>query len=164
MTAFDVIVRNGSMVDGTGAPAVFADVGIVGDRISAIGDLRGERAVEEVDAEGHLVTPGFVDIHTHLDAQLAWDPIGSSSCWHGVTTVVMGNCGVTFAPCRPDDRAYLAEMMESVEDIPATRDPRRPSVGLADLRRVPGECRPHAQRRERRRDGRSLRGPLPRDG
>ena len=66
------------------------------------------------------MTPGFVDIHTHLGAQLAWDPIGSPSCWHGVTTVVMGNCGVTFAPCRPDDRAYLAEMMESVEDIPAT--------------------------------------------
>ena len=65
-----------------------------------------------------MVTPGFVDIHTHLDAQLAWDPIGTSSCWHGVTSVVMGNCGVTFAPCRPEDRAYLAELMESVEDIP----------------------------------------------
>ena len=119
MTAFDVIVRDGLMVDGTGGPGVFADVGIVGDRISAIGELQGERAVEEIDAEGRVVTPGFVDIHTHLDAQLAWDPIGSPSCWHGVTTVVMGNCGVTFAPCRPDDRAYLAEMMESVEDIPA---------------------------------------------
>ena len=119
MTAFDVIVRGGLMVDGTGGPGVFADVGIVGDRISAIGELQGERAVEEIDAEGRVVTPGFDDIHTHLDAQLAWDPIGSPSCWHGVTTVVMGNCGVTFAPCRPDDRAYLAEMMESVEDIPA---------------------------------------------
>ncbi|RPI11654.1 MAG: amidohydrolase, partial [Actinobacteria bacterium] len=119
MTAFDVIVRDGLMVDGTGGPAVVADVGIVGDRISAIGDLKGERAVEEIAAEGRMVTPGFVDIHTHLDAQLAWDPIGSPSCWHGVTTVVMGNCGVTFAPCRPEDRAYLAEMMESVEDIPA---------------------------------------------
>ena len=72
----------------------------------------------EIDAEGRLVTPGFVDIHTHLDAQIAWDPIGTSSCWHGVTSVVMGNCGVTFAPCRPADRAVLAEMMESVEDIP----------------------------------------------
>ena len=72
----------------------------------------------EIDAEGRLVTPGFVDIHTHLDAQIAWDPIGTSSCWHGVTSVVMGNCGVTFAPCKPEDRAVLAEMMESVEDIP----------------------------------------------
>ena len=73
----------------------------------------------EIDADGQLVTPGFVDIHTHLDAELAWDPIGSSSCWHGVTSVVLGNCGVTFAPCKPGDRRFLAEMMESVEDIPA---------------------------------------------
>ena len=64
------------------------------------------------------MTPGFVDIHTHLDAQIAWDPLGSSSCWHGVTSVVLGNCGVTFAPCAPDEREYLAELMESVEDIP----------------------------------------------
>ncbi len=119
MTTFDLIVRNGSVVDGTGAPAVRADIGVLGDRVSAIGDLRGELAPVEVDASDRIVTPGFVDIHTHLDAQLAWDPIGTSSCWHGVTTVVMGNCGVTFAPCRPDDREYLAEMMESVEDIPA---------------------------------------------
>src|SRR5690606_5609463 len=72
------------------------------------------------DARGCVVTPGFVDIHTHLDAQLAWDPAATSSCWHGVTSVVLGNCGVTFAPCRAEDRAFLAEMMESVEDIPAT--------------------------------------------
>ena len=76
------------------------------------------RAHREIEADGRVVTPGFVDIHTHLDAQLAWDPIGTSSCWHGVTSVVMGNCGVTFAPCRPEDRSYLAELMESVEDIP----------------------------------------------
>ena len=120
MTTFDLIVRNGSVVDGTGAPSVRADIGVVGDRVSAIGDLHGEFAATEIDASDRYVTPGFVDIHTHLDAQLAWDPIGTSSCWHGVTTVVMGNCGVTFAPCRPDDREYLAEMMESVEDIPAT--------------------------------------------
>ena len=120
MTTFDLIVRNGSVVDGTGAAMVRADIGVLDDRVSAIGDLRGERAQVEVDATDRIVTPGFVDIHTHLDAQLAWDPIGTSSCWHGVTTVVMGNCGVTFAPCRPDDREYLALMMESVEDIPAS--------------------------------------------
>ena len=94
-----------------------------GDLITAIVDVDDggvdETGRREIDAEGRLVTPGFVDIHTHLDAQIAWDPIGSSSCWHGVTSVVMGNCGVTFAPCRPDDRATLAAMMESVEDIPA---------------------------------------------
>ena len=95
-----------------------ADVGIVGDRIVTVGTCEGE-AARVVDATGKLVTPGFVDIHTHLDAQLAWDPVGTVSCWHGVTTAVMGNCGVTFAPCKPEDRQQLAEMMESVEDIPA---------------------------------------------
>jgi N-acyl-D-aspartate/D-glutamate deacylase len=120
---YDIIIRNGTVVDGSGAPSRRADVGISGDRVGDIVDLddggldgRGRR---ELDAEGRLVTPGFVDIHTHLDAQLAWDPLGTPSCWHGVTSVVMGNCGVTFAPCRPDDRAVLAEMMESVEDIPS---------------------------------------------
>jgi len=119
----DIIIRNGTVVDGTGAPARIADVGISGDRIAEVADVSAggivSRADREIDATDRLVTPGFVDIHTHLDAQLAWDPIGTSSCWHGVTSVVMGNCGVTFAPCRPDDRATLAEMMESVEDIPA---------------------------------------------
>ncbi|MBI4933652.1 MAG: amidohydrolase family protein [Actinobacteria bacterium] len=118
MTEFDMLVRGGTVVDGTGAPALRADVGIVGDRVVAVEpDLAGT-ATRTIDAEGKLVTPGFVDIHTHLDAQLAWDPVASSSCYHGVTSVVMGNCGVTFAPCKPEDRGYLAELMESVEDIP----------------------------------------------
>ncbi|MGB0114982.1 MAG: amidohydrolase family protein, partial [Ilumatobacteraceae bacterium] len=98
-------------------------VAISADRITAVTDLADGgvtgRATREIDATDRLVTPGFVDIHTHLDAQLAWDPIGTSSCWHGVTSVVMGNCGVTFAPCKPADRQTLAEMMESVEDIPS---------------------------------------------
>jgi len=93
-------------------------VAIRGDRIAAVGKIT-DLATRTIDAEGHIVTPGFVDIHTHLDAQISWDPIASSSCWHGVTSVVMGNCGVTFAPCRPQDREYLAHLMESVEDIPA---------------------------------------------
>ncbi len=113
----DLVIRNGHVVDGTGAPGISGDIAIDGDRITAIGRVtdRGER---EVDADGLVVTPGFVDIHTHLDAQIAWDPLGSSSCWHGVTSVVLGNCGVSFAPCAPHEREYLAEMMESVEDIP----------------------------------------------
>ncbi|MDX2382354.1 MAG: amidohydrolase family protein [Acidimicrobiia bacterium] len=118
----DVIIRNGTVVDGTGAPARVADVAICDGLITEVIDRADGRiettADREIDAEGKIVTPGFVDIHTHLDAQLAWDPIGTSSCWHGVTSVVMGNCGVTFAPCRPSDREFLAEMMESVEDIP----------------------------------------------
>lgn len=115
---FDVLIRGGTVVDGTGVPARLADVGIVGDRVVAVErDLAGV-ATLVIDATGKLVTPGFVDIHTHLDAQISWDPKATSSCYHGVTSVVMGNCGVTFAPCRPEDREYLAEMMESVEDIP----------------------------------------------
>jgi len=115
--ALDLVIRNGTVVDGTGAPARVADIGIAGDRVTVVGDV-DERGGREIDAAGRLVTPGFVDVHTHLDAQLAWDPIASSSCWHGVTSIVVGNCGVTFAPVRPDDHGYLAAMMESVEDIP----------------------------------------------
>lgn len=118
MTAFDILIRDGMVVDGTGAPGRQADVGIVGDRVVAVEpNLQGDAALV-IEAAGKLVTPGFVDIHTHLDAQIAWDPKASSSCYHGVTSVVMGNCGVTFAPCKPEDREYLAELMESVEDIP----------------------------------------------
>ncbi len=117
--SYDYVIRGGLVIDGTGAPARRADVAIVGDRVVAIGDCP-QTATETIDATDRLVVPGFVDIHTHLDAQLAWDPIGTVSCWHGVTTAVMGNCGVTFAPCKPEDRRQLAEMMESVEDIPAS--------------------------------------------
>ena len=114
----DIVIRRGDVVDGTGSAPMRADVAIDGDRITEVGVVPdpGER---EIDAGGRLVTPGFVDIHTHLDAQLFWDPAASSSCWHGVTTVVLGNCGVTFAPVRPGQEGYLAGMMDSVEDIPA---------------------------------------------
>src|SRR3954454_8392081 len=114
----DLVIRNGSVVDGTGAAPRPADVAIDGDRITAVGSV-DERGRRELDADGRLVTPGFVDIHTHLDAQIHWDPLGTSSCWHGVTSAVLGNCGVTFAPAAPDERDYLANLMESVEDIPA---------------------------------------------
>ena len=114
----DLVIRSGSVVDGTGSPVFTADIAVEGDRIVEVGkvDSKGKR---EIDADGQIVTPGFVDIHTHLDAQLAWDPIASPSCWHGVTSVVLGNCGVTFAPVSKDGATVLAEMMESVEDIPA---------------------------------------------
>ena len=117
--AFDLIIRGGTVVDGTGAPPVTADVAVDGDRIAEVGRVEG-RARREIDADGLVVTPGFVDIHTHLDAQLAWDPLGTSASWHGVTSVVLGNCGVTFAPVAPGSQQVLAEMMESVEDIPAS--------------------------------------------
>ena len=95
--AYDIVIKNGLVVDGNGGAPYRADVAIQGERIAAIGTIT-DRAKRTIEAEGHLVTPGFVDIHTHLDAQISWDPIASSSCWHGVTSVVMGNCGVTFAP------------------------------------------------------------------
>ena len=114
----DVVIRGGYVVDGSGASPARADVAIDSDRITAVGKIDG-RGRRELEAAGRLVTPGFVDIHTHFDAQLFWDPTASPSCWHGVTTIATGNCGVTFAPVRPDAHRYLAEMMEAVEDIPA---------------------------------------------
>lgn len=113
----ELIIRSGTVVDGTGRDGYLADVAVDGDRITAIGDLAGEVSATEIDAAGHVVSPGFIDMHTHLDAQVAWDPLLTSSSWHGVTTVLIGNCGVTFAPVAQADQAYLAEMMESVEDI-----------------------------------------------
>jgi N-acyl-D-aspartate/D-glutamate deacylase len=114
----DLVVRGGTVVDGTGSPPVRGDVAVDGDRITLVGDVP-DHGREEIDATGAYVTPGFVDVHTHLDAQIAWDPDATSSCWHGVTSVVLGNCGVTFAPVRRGQERWLAELMESVEDIPA---------------------------------------------
>jgi N-acyl-D-aspartate/D-glutamate deacylase len=117
MAAFDLVIRGGTVVDGTGKAPQEADVGIIGNRIAAVGEIAG-RGTEELDATGKLVTPGFVDIHTHYDAQAVWDTHMAPSSHHGVTTAVMGNCGVGFAPCKPGDRERLIELMEGVEDIP----------------------------------------------
>ena len=116
----DLVIRNGNVVDGTGAPGRIADVAIDGDRIVAVGSRSSGAGRREIDADGLLVTPGWVDIHTHYDGQATWDPEVSPSGWHGVTTVVMGNCGVGFAPARPDERDWLIQLMEGVEDIPGT--------------------------------------------
>jgi N-acyl-D-amino-acid deacylase len=113
----DLVLKGGTVVDGSGRAPFEADVVVEGDRITAIGRHDGT-AREVIDARGKLVTPGFVDVHTHLDAQLGWDPLGAPACWHGITSVVVGNCGVGFAPCRPADREYLMFLMEGVEDIP----------------------------------------------
>lgn len=113
----DLVIRNGKIVDGTGAPAIDGHVAIDGDRIVGIGHDVG-RGKREIDADGRLVTPGFVDAHTHYDGQVVWDPDLAPSSWHGVTTVVMGNCGVGFAPARPEERDFLIRTMEGVEEIP----------------------------------------------
>ncbi len=112
----DLVIRGGRVVDGTGKPAYTADVAVDGDRISAVGRVGAGR--RELDADGLLVTPGFVDIHTHFDAQVTWDPHLTPSSWHGCTTVVFGNCGVGFAPVAPDKHDWLIGLMEGVEDIP----------------------------------------------
>jgi N-acyl-D-aspartate/D-glutamate deacylase len=117
MSDFDLVIRNGTVVDGTGAPARQGDVAVKDGRIAAVGKIAG-RGTEEIDAKGKMVTPGFVDIHTHYDGQAVWDKHTAPSAWHGVTTAVMGNCGVGFAPCKPKDREKLVELMEGVEDIP----------------------------------------------
>ena len=114
---YDLIIRNGTVIDGTGADRKVADIAISEGQIMKVGEVL-ERANNEIDANGKLVTPGWVDIHTHYDGQATWDPILAPSSWHGVTTVVMGNCGVGFAPVKPDDRDFLIELMEGVEDIP----------------------------------------------
>ncbi len=114
---YDSIIRNGTIIDGTGNPRFSADIGIKDGNIAKIGQIT-DTANHEIDAEGKLVTPGWVDIHTHYDGQATWDPLLAPSSWHGVTTVVMGNCGVGFAPVKPADRDFLIELMEGVEDIP----------------------------------------------
>jgi len=115
----DLVIRGGTVVDGSGAPPRTADVGIEGDRIVEVGRV-SSKGREEVDAGGLLVTPGFVDIHTHYDGQATWDPVLAPSSHHGVTTLAMGNCGVGFAPARPDRHDWLIGLLEGVEDIPGT--------------------------------------------
>ncbi len=115
--AHDIVIRGGEIVDGTGTEPIPGDLAIDDGLITAVGKVDG-RGNQEIDAQGHVVTPGFVDLHTHLDAQIGWDPSLTPVSWHGVTTALMGNCGVTFAPCKPKDVDLLAGMMETVEDIP----------------------------------------------
>ncbi|MEL7219536.1 MAG: amidohydrolase family protein, partial [Pseudomonadota bacterium] len=119
MPAFDLIIRGGTIVDGTGAQRFTGDVAIKDGIIAQVGTVIGE-ASEEIDATGKVVAPGFVDIHTHYDGQATWDQEMAPSSWHGVTTVVMGNCGVGFAPAKPDRHDWLISLMEGVEDIPGT--------------------------------------------
>ena len=118
--AHELVIRGGTIVDGTGAGRFTGDVGVDGGRITAVGDVDTAGAGRTLDADGLLVTPGWVDIHTHYDGQATWDDVLAPSSWHGVTTIVMGNCGVGFAPATPDKHDWLIGLMEGVEDIPGT--------------------------------------------
>ena len=113
---YDLLIKNGTVVDGSGLPRFQADVAIAEGKIAAIGKIR-ENAREIIDAEGHVVSPGFVDGHTHMDAQVFWDPLGTCSCWHGITSVVMGNCGFSLAPCSEEDKLLVMRNLERAEDI-----------------------------------------------
>ena len=127
----DLVIRNGFLVDGSGAPGRHADVTVDDGIITSVEPAdSGAAARRSIDADGALVTPGFVDIHTHYDAQASWDPYLTPSSWHGVTTVVMGNCGVGFAPAAPDRHEWLIALMEGVEDIPGSGAHRGHRVGL----------------------------------
>lgn len=117
MTALDLVIRGGTVVDGSGKARFGADLGIKDGRIVEIGKITSN-AARTLDADGLIVAPGFIDGHTHMDAQVAWDPLGSCSCWHGVTSVVMSNCGFALAPCKPEDRDWYARCLSAVEDIP----------------------------------------------
>src|SRR5437016_5774943 len=122
--AFDLVVKNGWIVDGTGLPKRFGDVAVKDGKVVEMGRIdRIEGAKRVIDADGQIVAPGFLDIHTHLDAQVTWDPILTSSCYHGITTVVMGNCGYTMAPSRLEARDYLLSVLAKVEgmDLEAMR-------------------------------------------
>ncbi|MEO8812675.1 MAG: amidohydrolase family protein [Caulobacteraceae bacterium] len=116
--AYDLVIRGGRVIDGSGGAPYCADVGVRGGRIAAVAARLTGAGTEEIDARGMIVTPGFVDVHTHYDGQATWDDFLQPSSWHGVTTVVMGNCGVGFAPCRDGDHDRLIRLMEGVEDIP----------------------------------------------
>ena len=148
----DLIIRGGTVIDGTGADARTADVAIDDGVVTAV-DARGESAQRVIDADGLLVTPGFVDIHCHYDGQATWDTRMIPSSWHGVTTVVVGNCGVGFAPVHADDHERLIELMEGVEDIPGTVLHEGLDVELAVVPRVPGRARRPPVRHRRRAAG-----------
>jgi hypothetical protein len=112
--AFDLVIKNGVVIDGSGLPRYRADVGVRDGRIASIGRIR-ESAREVLDAEGRVVAPGFIDGHTHMDAQIFWDPLGTCSCWHGITSVVMGNCGFTLAPCADKDKQLVRSQLKLTE-------------------------------------------------
>ena len=159
----DLVIRGGTVVDGTGAPARTADVAITDGVITEVGRVEA-KGRQEIDADGALVTPGFVDIHTHYDGQITWDPLLTPSCWHGVTTIVMGNCGVGFAPVAPDRHEWLIGLMEGVEDIPGAALSAGIQWGWESFPEYLDVIDARAEGDRRRRAGAARRGARLRDG
>ncbi len=114
--AYDLLIKDGRIIDGSGGPSFSGDVAIKDGKIVDMGKLNGT-ATQTVHADGQVVAPGFIDIHTHMDAQLTWDPLATSSCWHGITTVVTGNCSFAIAPCKPEDREHVLRTLVRVEGM-----------------------------------------------
>ena len=131
---YDIIIKGGTIVDGTGTPRFSGDVALVNGKVAEIGSV-SEGAAETIDACGLVVAPGFVDPHTHYDAQICWDPLITSSSWHGVTSVVMGNCGVGIAPCRPEAREIATWDLVNVEAIPFDVLEQGNHLGMGNLSR-----------------------------
>ena len=142
--ALDLVIRGGTVVDGSGKPRFGADVGIKDGRIVEIGRVSAT-PTRTIDADGLIVSPGFIDGHTHMDAQVAWDPLGSCSCWHGVTSVVMSNCGFALAPCKPEDRELVRALPVGGRGHPDRGDGRRHRLDLGDLPRISRDRRAPAQ-------------------
>ena len=147
MARFDRVIRGGMIVDGSRLPRFRGDIGIKDGRIAEIGRIGAGEADETIDAGGLIVAPGFIDLHTHYDAQLFWDPYCTLSGWHGVTSVVIGNCGFGFAPVRPAERERAMLTMTRVEAIPMASMQAGHAVGLGDLPRVPRQRRAPRPRR-----------------
>ena len=155
---YDLVIRNARIVDGTGRPSFNGDLAVSGGRIAAVGTVAGSGR-KEIDAAGKLLTPGWVDVHSHMDGQATWDPLCSPAANHGITTLVMGNCGIGFAPCEPSDEAHdrLIAVVEDVEDIPGAALHEGVRVGLGKFPRVPRRGGEVSPRHRCRRPGSPLR-------
>ena len=149
MPEYDIVIKGGTVIDGLRTPRYKADVAIKDGRIVQIGSVDASDGAEVVDASGKIVAPGFVDLHTHYDSQVFWDPWCTMSGWHGVTSVVIGNCGFGFAPCKPEDRDRAMLSLSRNEAVPLKTMQAGHAVGLGDVPGVPRQRRPHAQGRER---------------